>query len=159
VDPFGWLIGSAWAHPGHYVAGAALGELLQPVEVDLLAPETPWGDAAAVTGTYGSAQATLGAKGFRLQGSAVKGAQTVVFDTGDVMSSTAIEGIPFAHVMDTSGGQVRIAVDLAAILSRVDFAQVGAGASPLDGTSPAFNGFVRGVKDSSAYVVTWEAQP
>lgn len=156
-DPLGWLVPSAWAHPGHYVPGAAMGELLQPLTVDLLAAETPWGTADGVTGTYGSLQLSLGAEGLRLKGTATKGADSVVFDTGSFAPPAAIEGVPFSHVMDTSAGRVRVAVDLAAILSRVDFALVGSGADPLDPASPAFNGFARGVEDSSVYHATWEA--
>lgn len=157
--PWDWLWGTAWAHPGHYVPGEALGEVLAPVTVDLLAGDTPWGTADAVTGPYGSFELTLGAGGVRLAGTATKGGQTVAFDTGAFTPPAPIEGIPFARDLDTAAGQVRVAVDLAVVLSRVDFSQVGTGAAPLDQASPAFNGFGRGVLDATAYRLSWEARP
>lgn len=155
-DPLGWLIPSAWAHPGHYMQGEALGELLAPVEADLLAGDTAWGEVSGVTGEYGSLQLTLAAAGIHLAGAATKGSQSVTFDATFTPPSS-IEGVPFAHTMDTAPGRVRVAVDLGAVVTRMDFAYVGASTSPLDATSPAFNGFARGVEDSSAYVTTWEA--
>lgn len=155
-DPLGWLIPSAWAHPGHYVPGEALGELLTPVDADLLDGDTAWGDVSAVTGEYGSLQLTLGAAGLHLAGTATNDTQSITFDA-TFTPPAAIEGVPFAHAMDTTPGRVRVAVDLAAVVTRMDFAYVGAGAAPLDVASPAFNGFARGVEDSSAYVTTWEA--
>lgn len=158
-DPLGWLVPSAWAHPGHYVPGEALAELVAPLDAELLAGDVAWGTASAVTGDYGSLQLTLGGAGMRLTGTATKGAETVTFDTGDFAPPHPIEGVPFHHAMDTGAGRVRVAVDLAAVITRMDFAYVGAGASPLDGSSPAFNGFARGVEDASAYVTTWEVAP
>lgn len=158
-DPLGWLVPSAWAHPGHYMPGEALAELLTPLEVDLLAGDAAWGTASAVTGDYGSLQLTLGASGLRLAGTATKGADTVTFDTGGFTPPSPIDGVPFHHAMDTAPGRVRLALDLAAVVTRMDFAYVGAGPSPLDTSSPAFNGFARGVEDASAYVTTWEATP
>lgn len=155
-DPLGWLIPSAWAHPGHYVPGEALGEVLTPVEADLLGGDTAWGEVSAVTGEYGSLQLTFAAAGLHLAGTATKDAQSVAFDATFTPPS-AIEGVSFAHTMDTAPGGVRVAVDLSAVVTRMDFAYVGTSTSPLDATSPAFNGFARGVEDASAYVATWEA--
>ncbi|MEW5737994.1 MAG: hypothetical protein AB1938_03655 [Myxococcota bacterium] len=157
-SPLDLLISTAWAHPGHYVPGEALGELLTPVEVDLLAGDTPWGTVSAVTGRYGSMQLTLGSAGLRLAGMATKDMQTVAFDTQGFAPAAPIEAIAFAHDMDASAGQVRLAFDLKATVSRMDFAQVGTGANPLDPASPCFNGFGRGVQDSSAYHATWEVE-
>lgn len=157
--PLDLLVSTAWAHPGHYVPGEALGELLTPLDVDLLGGEVTWGTTDAVTGPYGSMQLTLGSAGLRLAGTATKDTQSVAFDTLGFAPPGPIEAIAFAHEMDTSAGQVRLAFDLKAIVSRMDFAQVGTGADPLDPASPCFNGFGRGVQDSSAYHAVWEANP
>lgn len=149
-------IGTAWAHPGHYVPGEALGERVASLDVDLLASEpAAWGDASAVTGTYGSAQLTYGAPGFELEGTATKNGTSITF-SAQFTPPTAVAGVRFEHEMTTAPGAVAVELDLSAILSRVDFAQIGASAKPLDPSSPAFNGLGRGVEDTSAYVFTWK---
>lgn len=156
LDPLSWLIPTAYAHPGHYQQGEAVGELLVAKDFDLLAGETEWGTANAVTGEYGSVQ--LGVASMRLTGTATKGAASVQFDTGDFAPPAPLEGLRFERVMDTKPGSVLLTVNLAGVLSRIDFAQIGASSSPLDQTSPAFNGFARGVEDTSVYAVTWRPQ-
>lgn len=155
-NPLDVLVSSAYAHPGHYVPGEALGELLADVEVNLLGPGVTWGEATGATGAYGSMEVTVGAAGLHLAGTATKDGQTVSFDTGEFAPPKAISAIAFTHEMTKSAGQVRLAASLRTILSRVDFAQVGAGASPLDRQSPAFNGFARGIEDATAWRASWE---
>jgi hypothetical protein len=161
-SPLDWLISTAHAHPGHYEAGAALGELLTPLELDLSRRDAvEWGTVSAVTGSYGSAE--LGwATGVRARGTATKGGQTVRFDTGLLTPSKPLSAIPFEHVMTTAPGRVRLELDLGVLLSRVDFAQTLAlpdaqGVTSLDRGSPAFNGFDRGVTDTSSYRFTWQS--
>lgn len=150
------LVTPAFAHPGHYVPGEALGELVGPLSVDLLAATpTPWGEASAVTGAQGSLQLTFGAGGLELAGTATKDAQSLPF-TAVFAPTAAVEGVRAEHVVTTSGAGVDVRLDLAVIFSRVDFALVGSSASPLDPTSPAFNGLARGVVDTSAWVVAWQ---
>src|SRR4051812_39788665 len=58
----GLFEGTAWAHPGHYQAGTALGQALfpSPVVFDLFSPDpVPLADGAGVTGTYRSARFVL----------------------------------------------------------------------------------------------------
>jgi hypothetical protein len=162
TTPLDWLVSTAHAHPGHYEAGAALGELLQPLEVDLTAREpAPWGTVSAVTGRYGSVE--LGwAMGVRVQGTATKGAETVRFDTGLLSPGKPLSAIPFEHTMTTAEGRVRLELDLGVMLSRVDFGKTLAtpdaqGVTTLDRGSPAFNGFDRGVTDTSSYRFTWQS--
>ena len=150
----GLLISTAYAHPGHYIPGEALGELIAPLDVDLLAA-TPasWGTAAGVTADYGSAKVTFGGTGVELTGTATRDGQSVAF-SGTFLPAIEIEGIKYEATMTTTPGAVEMAIDLSVLLSRIDFSLVGSSASPLDPTSPAFNGFARGVEDTSAYVIT-----
>lgn len=52
-------VANAQAHPGHYVEGDALGEMLTPITVDLLAGSTPLAAAEATSGLYRSARFTF----------------------------------------------------------------------------------------------------
>ncbi len=150
------LVSEAWAHPGHYIPGEAMAELLTPIEVDLLATEpTSWGLADGITGGYGSVEVGFGSNGVQLEGTATSGSQTVPFSMRYAPAS-ALEGVRFEHEMATQPGTVRVQLDLGVELSRVDFSKVGASALPVDEQSPAFNGFARGVVDISGYLVTWK---
>jgi hypothetical protein len=150
------LISEAWAHPGHYVPGEAVGEWVGALDVDLLKTDTlEWGTASAITGDIGSAQLTLGA--LVLEGVATKDGASVEFSVTS-MPELPLEGIPFEHVLTTAAGSVQLEVRLPVLLSRVDFSRVGASAKPLDMTSPAYNGVVRGLVDTSAYGFTWKEQ-
>jgi hypothetical protein len=48
----------AWAHPGHYIEGAAMGQMLEPVTVDLLGDSVKLADGDGVTGMVNSARFT-----------------------------------------------------------------------------------------------------
>jgi hypothetical protein len=61
--------GVAHAHPGHYQAGNARGQMLVPGSVDLFAENTVLGDGSGVTGTYRSGRFTFAD---RVVGSAAK---------------------------------------------------------------------------------------
>ena len=150
------LISTAWAHPGHYVPGAALGELLASSEFDLLAPQpTEWGQVDALTGEQGSLQLTWAdTKALELSGVATRAGQTVNFSV--VLTSVpTVEGVRSERVVQVGDPGLEVVVDLAVVLGRMDFGQVGTGASPLDPASPAYNGLVRGLEDTSAYVANW----
>ncbi|XXF77970.1 hypothetical protein P2318_33705 [Myxococcaceae bacterium GXIMD 01537] len=169
-------VGTAWAHPGHYIPGDALGELLAPKTVDLLASEpTPLGEASAVTGSYGSMELTLtraaadvAAPFGALAGQSVRVRGTATGPQGQSLRFEArvalekpIEGIRFEKELAAEErGRVRIAVDLGKWLGRIDFAtasQQGAdGEYTFPSDSQAQNALARGVEDTSAYVVTWE---
>lgn len=164
LTPYVLLGGTAWAHPGHYVPGEALGEVLTPTTVDLLAATpTRLGEANAVTGDYGSLELTLPPQvdghTLRLRGTARHAdGRTVRFETS-MDQGKPLEGIRFERVLALEEGRVRITVDLGRWLGRIDFAT----ASPADARgistfptgSQAQNALVRGVEDTSAYVVTW----
>lgn len=169
-------VGTAWAHPGHYVPGDALGELLKEgVVVDLLAAEpTVLGEANAVTGSYGSMELTLPrtrfeepAPGERLAGESVRVEGTATGPEGQrlrfvgrVALERPVEGIRFEKELGEEPGRVRIAVDLGKWLGRIDFGTVEAPAegevAELAAGTQAHNALTRGVEDTSAYVVTWE---
>lgn len=53
-----WLVKPAYAHPGHYSEGAAMGQMLTPTTLDLLAGSVPLADGDGITGTTNSAKFT-----------------------------------------------------------------------------------------------------
>lgn len=150
------LVSEAWAHPGHYQPGEALAELLAPLELDLLATgPVRWGDASALTGSYGSMQLGFGAGGLQLEGVATRGAETVDF-SAQYTPESALDGVAFDYELTTAPGTMQLHLDLQALLSRIDFAQVD-GSITVD--SVAFNGLVRGMGDINAYLVSWRNEP
>ena len=154
-NPMDLIISSAWAHPGHYQQGEALGELLVPLEADLLSGSTTsWGTASAVTGEYGSMQLGYGTAGLSVKGTATKDSTSVAF-AATFTPAAPLEGIKFEQVMTTAPGTVAITFDLNVVLSRMDFSQIGASAAPLDPASVAFNGFARGIEDTTSYLTLW----
>ncbi|MBN1608639.1 MAG: hypothetical protein JW940_18565 [Polyangiaceae bacterium] len=62
ANAWAWLAGllekPAWAHPGHYIEGAAMGQMLEPATVDLLAGSLDLADGNGVTGAVNSAKFT-----------------------------------------------------------------------------------------------------
>nr|AYM52476.1 lipoprotein [Archangium gephyra] len=172
-EPYALLGGTAWAHPGHYVPGDALGEVLSTTTVDLLATQpTVLGEANAVTGAYGSMELTLSpataasdiqnvlrGHTVRVRGLAVHtDGRQVRFDA-EMDLPKPIEGIRFERTLEQEAGRVRITVELARWLGRIDFATASSGGAGGVSTFPvgsqAMNALVRGVEDTSAYVVTW----
>ena len=167
--PFG---GIAHAHPGHYIPGEALGEVLERKVVDLLSETAvEFGTADAVTGEYGSLQFSLlplpvsvdrdnvlGGHSVRLKGTATRDAQVVSFDAF-VDLTAPIEGIRSEADVTEAPTRARIDIQLARWLARVDFST----ATAPDSSSPAVfadgsqaqNALFRGVSETSAYVVTW----
>jgi len=169
-DWYSLIGGTAHAHPGHYVPGDALGELLETHTVDLLGGVSVLGTASAVTGEYGSLELTLATPGDAqgaLQGHAVRVVGTATNPDGgqvrfDVNADLPkpVAGVRFEKSLGTEAGRVRITVDLRKWLERIDFATAtdpdadGVYTFPAD--SQARNALLRGVEDTTAYVVTWE---
>jgi len=140
--------------------------------VDLLAEEpTLLGEANAVTGSYGSLELTLPKttnESEQLTGESLRLVGTATGPEGQELRFEArvalekpLEGIRFEKELGAEElGRVRIAVDLGKWLGRIDFAAL----PPADEGetvrfpegSQAQNALVRGVEDTSAYVVTWE---
>ncbi|NBD14472.1 MULTISPECIES: hypothetical protein [Corallococcus] len=172
-DWYSLIGGTANAHPGHYVPGDALGEVLNVQTVDLLtAGGASLGDANAVTGSYGSleltlatptaatdAQNVLGGHQVHVRGSATHASGATVRFDATVDLPKAIEGVRFERELKQESGFVRIAVDFGKWMDRIDFATASppdaSGVSTFPADSQAQNGLVRGVEDTSAYVVTW----
>ncbi|AGC49257.1 hypothetical protein MYSTI_07985 [Myxococcus stipitatus DSM 14675] len=172
-DLFSLIGGTAHAHPGHYIPGDALGELLVTQTVNLLGGVTPMGTASAVTGEYGSLELTLpaptattDAQGV-LKGHAVRLSGTATHaERGQVRFDVAadlpkpVAGVRFEKSLGKEAGRVRISVDLRKWMDRIDFATAtdpdadGTYTFPAD--SQAQNALLRGVEDTTAYVVTWE---
>jgi hypothetical protein len=165
--------GTASAHPGHYVPGDAMAEVLSTATVDLLAQAPAvLGEANAVTGDYGSleltlpvatgasdAQGALNGHAVRVRGEAVHtDGRRVRFDAQTDLPKP-IAGIRFERELGKEQGRARITVDLAKWLGRIDFGTVGVpdtGADqPFPASSQAMNALVRGVEDTSAYAVAW----
>ncbi|MHA7627244.1 hypothetical protein [Corallococcus sp. M7] len=170
-DWYSLIGGTAHAHPGHYVPGDALGEVLNAQTVDLLAGGN-LGNANAVTGSYGSleltlvtptagtdAQNVLGGHQAHVRGTATHTSGATVRFDAVVDLPKAIEGVRFERDLQQESGFVRIAVDLGKWMDRIDFATASlpdaTGVSTFPASSQAQNGLVRGVEDTSAYVVTW----
>jgi hypothetical protein len=171
-DWYSLIGGTAQAHPGHYVAGDALGEVLTVTTVDLLTG-APLGDASAVTGEYGSMEVTLTAPTASTDAAGVLGGHAVRVrgtarnaDGGAVRFEAVadlpapVAGVRFEKSLGMEAGRVRIAVDLRTWLGRIDFATAtdpdADGIFTFPAGSQAQNALVRGVEDTTSYVVTWE---
>lgn len=157
----GMVIGTAYAHPGHYVEGEALADLLQPVTLDLLAPDQRLGQANGVSGAYNSVRvvlkpaAALDNHTARIAGTATKDGVTVRF-TASLNLDKAIEGVAFGADLEASGGKVHLAIDPAEWVRRIDFGTLDTTQEVelQEGTQP-YNAFIRGVENTAAFHFTW----
>jgi hypothetical protein len=165
----------AHAHPGHYQAGNALGQTLQPWSVDLLAGPTELAVGDGVTGTYRSARFSfsappvgplareLGGHVALAEGTAAKDGEPVhtflaTADLPDIERSAAdghIDGCEFVEAAITGDGTVTVTVDPAVWFNVVDFAQadVGSAEAPaeLSADSQPQIAFAQGVAQLNAY--------
>lgn len=151
----GLLIGTAYAHPGHYQEGAAVAELLEPRVVDLMSAEAAaLGTAEGVTGAYNSAELTfapsaaLDGAAVRLEGTAEKGGQTITFSAA-LTDAITVEGITFGAAVAADTAKVRATLDLGAWLARVDFGALGADGVFTPSDQP-HNALSRGVDNTSS---------
>ncbi len=174
-DIFG--VKSAFAHPGHYVAGTAKGELLAPSSADLRGGSF-LGTGDGVSGITRSATfsfqspaagplaAELGAHVAVVEGTASKGAETRVFraevDAADVVNTKnlpQIEGCPFTEVDMQTDGIVTITIKVSQWFDQVDFdtAPTSADGKPAlqAKDSLSFRGLNRGMKAGLAYSFTY----
>lgn len=166
----GLFIGTAWAHPGHYQAGSALGQVAftQPVTLDLFGP-TPIAlpDGEGVTGTYRSARVVLPTTGQvgTVEGRAVKhdGSSPapiffrLIADFADVAGSIkngAVDGCALEETNVTDAGTITVLVKPSIWLNLVDFAKLAPGSAESP-TEAHDSGFSQGVTQLSAYAFNY----
>jgi len=177
----GLLIGVAHAHPGHYVAGEARGEMLTASSVDLVAGPTTIAQGQGVTGlvrsgrfgwsspAQGTFSADLGTHVVLVEGHATKDAEERWFrleatrdEALDAAGELRVDGCVFDKVELAGDGTVTVSINPSVWLAGSDFtdALVGAEGAPEVvpvGTQP-FNAFERGLKKGGGYHFTFTAK-
>lgn len=182
IDRLDRLLGvrEAWAHPGHYQAGDAMGQMLSPSSYDLLAgAPAPLGDGDGVTGAFrsgrfvyasgapaGPAAAALGGHAAFAEGHASKADGStpapiyfrVYADFAAVAAEAAdgeVDGCAFDAADVTATGTVTLNVSPNVWFNLVDFSAVAPGspAAPtlLAPADKAYVGFVTGLAQLNAY--------
>jgi hypothetical protein len=168
-------LGLAYAHPGHYQAGNALGQMLEPWSLDLLAgpADLPPGDG--VTGIYRSARFSFAAPpegpmagemqphSAVVEGRAERAGESVrVFraaaDLNEIARSAAeghVEGCEF-HELDIAGdGRVTISINPKVWFDLADFSELAPSADETPVELPADSqpkiAFAQGLAQLSAY--------
>jgi hypothetical protein len=140
-----FFIGTAYAHPQHYVAGNALGEMVDASSVDLFQP-ADLADGDGVTGTFRSGRITLpsqvvgpaakelGAHVATASGVATKDDKTVYFtisaDLSDIEETSPkaeIDGCVFDEIDVTDDGTVTLTVTPSLWFNLVDFSAIEPG--------------------------------
>lgn len=170
-SPFG--IREAHAHPGHYVEGGTLGEMLEPTTVDLTAGVTEVYRGAGVTGEALSARFTFEAPPagelagelaphvVLVEGRATSGATALRFRAaGELADVLDPDGNPFVTGCTFEGGSidgdgsVLVTVSPPLWLDQVDFSELEAkGDEPVELASRGtpHKAFARGLKKGAAY--------
>lgn len=164
---------SAYAHPGHYKPGTALGEMLEASSFDLALGPADLADADAVTGTYRSATFSygdppagplaldLGANVLLIEGIATKATASKVFrltatraDALDAEGEPRIEGCTFEELDVEEDGKVTVTIDPEVWFDQAEFDTVpdSTDGEPVDvpADDRARNAFLRGIKKSTA---------
>jgi hypothetical protein len=167
-------IRDAHAHPGHYVEGGTLGEMLEPTTVDLTAPKTHVFRGPGVTGEALSARFTfqdppagdlageLSPHVVLVEGSATSGSTTFRFrasaelaDVVDPEGNPFVAGCTFEDGAIDGDGSVLVTVSPALWLDQVDFSVLEpTGDEPVEleaGGTP-HKAFARGLKKGAAYL-------
>lgn len=164
-------LGTAWAHPGHYQAGTALGQVIlaSPVAIDLFAP-TALAAGDGVTGTYRSARFSLAqvapssaalsghialaeGKATKNDGSGAEVYFRLIADYDDLSKSVvngAVDGCVFDEVDVRGDGTVTVQVKPSVWLNLVDFSAIAPGTEAVP-TETKDAGFSQGVTQLSAY--------
>lgn len=168
------FVRAAHAHPGHYVPGAARGEMREPFSVDLRAGESVLPDGEGVTGVVRSATFSFGAPAAGphagalgehvavVRGVATKGEERRAFraaidaaEVANTKGAPSVEGCPFHETNVDGDGSVTLRIDLTSWFDQVDFQGIEALAddapAELARGSLARAQLVRGMKVGSAY--------
>jgi hypothetical protein len=164
----------AHAHPGHYLAGMALGQMIVPTSVDLFAGRVVLPDGSGVSGVYRSARlqlsaptrepalSQLGGQVAVVEGVAKKDDLTVYFqlsasfaDVARSVTQGQVDGCPFDEVEVAEDGTVALTVKPHVWFNLVDFTGVapGTAAAPTEiaaGETPQI-AFALGLVQLSAY--------
>lgn len=167
-------IPAANAHPGHYVAGSALGQMLSPTSYDLFSGTQALPEGDGITGTYrsgrftfgaspsGPAAAALGGHVAAAEGVATKTQKTVYFrvsaDFSQIEKSVTagqVEGCVLDEVAVPDTGTITLVVKPSIWFNLVDFADVAPGteAAPTEiaAGDSAQVGFALGLVQLTAY--------
>jgi hypothetical protein len=167
--------GVAFAHPGHYVAGQAKGDVRVSSSLDLRAGEVVLGAGAGVSGIVRSATfafgspavgpfaGELGANVVVLEGTATKGTESRSFraevtaaEVRDAKGLPQVEGCAFAETDVASDGVVTVTVKVEPWLDQVDFTEVAPSADGkpvvVAAGTVARNAVLRGIKAGTPYV-------
>lgn len=170
--------GVAHAHPGHYQAGTALGEFLEPSSIDLLRTPAVLGRGDGVSGTFRSARFTFADKvvggASRELASNVALAEGVATKSGEAnarqihfrlsakfeditanVTRGEVDGCEFATTDVESDGTVTVTVNPRTWLDLVDFSEVAEGTSDaptqVEKGETAQIGFALGLVQLTAY--------
>lgn len=175
--------GTAYAHPGHYQAGDALGQMLTASSYDLMSPvAAPLADGEGVTGQFrsarfvfaslvtGPAAEALGTHVAYARGTAEKADGSsvapihfeIAADFADVAKQAAkgeIDGCSFSEVQVKADGTVHLVIRPAVWFNLVDFSDVAPGTADaptvLSLAAKSGIGFVNGLTQLDAYTFTY----
>lgn len=172
---------TAHAHPGHYAPGEAKGEMLEATSFDLASGPATLGTGEGTSGVFRSARfswespakgplaSDLGSNVLVLEGTATKDAESVTFrltakesDAFDAADEPALEGCAFEETDVQGNGTVVIHVDPEVWLDQAEFDELSGGteAEPVEvpADHAASKAFVRGIKKSTAFTFSFEAE-
>lgn len=173
-------LGTAHAHPGHYQAGNAMGEMLESSSLDLFDGVAEFPDGNGITGTYRSARFTFaeasGPAKQQLEGHVAvatgmaekQGEPPRYFHAFADLSAIElsafeghVEGCEFSAVDVTGDGTVTVVVNPKIWFDLIDFteAEEGSADAPADfpdGSQPQIT-FVLGVTQLSAYEFSYSS--
>lgn len=177
-----WLtIPVAHAHPGHYHAGNAMGQMLEPASFDLMQGATSLAKGEGVTGPYRSASlyfhtpaegelaGVLGSNAIVVEGEASKDGEARAFRAsatkGDVTNANgnpAVEGCVFTPAEVDGDGTVVLRVNPSVWLDQVDFGELPEGSGQyvdLPAGGAAHQAFtLLGITRASAYSFSFEGE-